>query len=286
MRRHIQLLAAGLLACMAVGAQAGLDQSQITNPGGFVQAAAGPDTVGSHTTPGANLFGEFNSGNFSEQSFSGNSLAAVNASYSSGTYSNASWGQASLGTIKMWATNNAPNNSHFAKAATNGGFKDTVTVDKLGYTGQSGLALFDVHVDGTLNAAGFAGSAAFWVAAYKNNAGVAMNASFNRGNSDAISVSNQMATWGVSSAPDVTRTVNGTVTFAIPVIFGQAFSLGIYGYAEAGMRSSSGVPGNSTASLDFTHTVTWGGLDTILVGGERIYHHLQQRCGLVADPGA
>ena len=33
------------------------------------------------------------------------------------------------------------------------------------------------------------------------------------------------------------------------------------------MRSSSGVAGNSSASLDFSHTLTWGGIPSVLYNG-------------------
>jgi hypothetical protein len=60
--------------------------------------------------------------------------------------------------------------------------------------------------------------------------------------------------------------VDGVATFAVPIVFGTPFKLGVYADAKAGMRSSSGVPGNSTATSTFTNGVTWNGISNVFLG--------------------
>jgi hypothetical protein len=133
--------------------------------------------------------------------------------------------------------------------------------------------LVKIQVSGALDAAGFAGSAGFDVTGYKDHAQLNIyngaGAYFNKGNSDPISTDRQAATWAVATYGGdwnfASRTVNDAITLAVPITYGTPFTLGIYAYGSAGMRSSSGVPGNSTCDLDFSHTLTWGGIQSVIL---------------------
>ena len=81
---------------------------------------------------------------------------------------------------------------------------------------------------------------------------------WDHGGSDGISTDRQRATWGVSTdavGQTVDRTIDDMITFSVPITLGEPFNLGIYGFADAGKRSSSGVPGSSSAGVDFG--ITW-----------------------------
>jgi hypothetical protein len=168
----------------------------------------------------------------------------------------------------MSASNSAPNSSDFAAAGANGGWKETFVANASGKMGQAGVVVVQQHVTGSLAAHGFAGSADFELTAYKNNSQLTiygLQGLYNYGTqSNPISTDRQLANWSVATyganENDASVIINDTVKFAIPVVFGQSFSLGVYGYAGAGMRSKSGVQGISTAGVDFSNTVTWSGV--------------------------
>jgi hypothetical protein len=252
--------------------QAGLSQSAITAPGGFAQAGANSSSPGSSIWAGGDLLSFFPSGaDLHEQSFAGNASATASASFSGSGTANASSVQAGMGVIHMSASNDAPNNSSFAMAAANGGWNETFTLSDPAHNGQAGFMLVNLKVNGALDAAGFAGSAQFWVTGYKDHTQLSIyngaGAYFNKGNSDPISTDRQAATWAVATyavGTSDSRTISDAITLAVPITYGTPFTLGIYAYGSAGMRSSSGVPGNSTCDLDFSHTLTWGGIQSVL----------------------
>jgi hypothetical protein len=276
--RTIWHLACAVLAvCLVSGSvQAGMSQATISPPGGFAQAGAYSSSPGSSIWPGADLLSFFPSGaDLHEQSFAGNSSATATASFSGSGVTNATSAQAGMGIIHLSASNDAPNNSSFARAASNAGWNETLNISDPTLNGQPGFMLVDILVNGTLQAAGFAGSAGFDVTGYKDHTQLNIyngaGAYFNKGNSDGISTDRQAAVWGVATYGYewnfASRTVNDAITLAVPITYGQSFTLGIYAYASAGMRSASGVPGNSSTSLDFSHTLTWGGIPAVFYNG-------------------
>lgn len=261
----IRLLSTISLALAALSANAGPSQSDVTAPGGFVTSCA-LSNAGSGFVPGSDLSSIFGAANCNSSLFSGSASASASKSYSSGATTNSSSGTVSLGQIHMSASNNAPNSSYFHAAASNGGWADTLTIDMPGLTGQSGIYLAKIDVTGTLAAHGFAGASSFNVTAYKDKAellrsvpGFFGGAQATTGGTDRQRVSWGVATYG-GSYNDASSTIDDYVIFAVPIVFGESFSLGVYGYISAGMRSSSGVPGNSTADADFSHSVIWDGV--------------------------
>jgi hypothetical protein len=267
-------LAAG--AGLASSALAGLSQFSTPTPGVMAQAVAGPSTTGGSSGPGADLSIGYHPGaDIQEAAVSGpGAFASRSASHASaipsGSISNAAAAQVGMGWGKFQATNNAPNSSFFAEANAGGGWKDRFLISDASKTGQSGLMVFTVNVSGALAASGFAGRALFAVAAFKDNDQLMINALWSPGNSDLLSTDRQYGHWTVASAPDAQKNVLDVVTFAVPFTYGTSFTLGVFGRAAAGMRSSSGVEGSSQASVQFQNTLTWGGVSRVVVGGNDV----------------
>ncbi|MBX3387963.1 MAG: hypothetical protein KF691_00765 [Phycisphaeraceae bacterium] len=260
--------------CLCTSALAGLSQSSVTAPGGLAQACAGPQTPGNNPWPGDD-FASYHTAagsDVDEGLFAGNSSDSRSASYSAANYSSSSSGTAAMGVVVGDAHNDAPNNSLFAQADFNGGWKDTFLIANAAYTGQTGYLVFKLHVTGSLAAAKFAGSANLRVAGYKDNARLATNAFFDKGNSDVLGTTWQYGNWALSTGnvnETKNKSVNGVVTFSCPFTFGTTFNLGIYGLARAGMRSASGVAGNSTADAILTK-LNWGGIVGVYVDGSPV----------------
>ena len=136
------LTAIALLMVVGIGqVRAGLDQSSIASPGGFIQAGATGDGFGYGIIPGADMHGLFSEpgSDFHEQAFSGAGLASQSASFSGVDITNSATGLVILGQIKMQADNTAPNSSSFPGGRANGGWKDTLTVVPSD-PGQNGLS--------------------------------------------------------------------------------------------------------------------------------------------------
>ena len=250
-------------------AHGGMTYQTSPNPGGYIQACAGPSTPGSNPWPGADLTSLHTNpaSDVHEQSFLALTTASASAAYAGGNTSNSSSGLVGMGFAHMQAANNAPNNSFFAAGDVEAGWKDSFLISNPALTGQAGFMQFTLHVSGSLAAAGFAGSSGFTVTGYKNAAQLMANPLFSPGNSTPISSDRQYGTWRISSDFSTeSLPVLGTVTFAVPITFGTPFDLSIFARAHAGMRSSSSVGGNSTSSADFSTTLTWGGITNVYLG--------------------
>jgi len=255
------------VVCTTSNVWAGYTIATAPTPGGYAQAGAAPSTPGSNPGSGGDILPIYVSGNTQEQAFTGNSSASASASYSSGNTSNSAQATVGLGILHMQAQNNAPNNSFFAGAAVNGGWNDTFNISNPSLNGQSGFMVFTVHVTGYLEATGFAGSANFSTTAFKNGSQLMYHPLFSPGNSDLLSTDRQYGNWSIATdgIPNfASKSVDGIVTFAVPITFGTQFTLGVTATARAGMRSSSGVAGNSTAITDFSSTLNWNGISAIL----------------------
>ncbi|MBX3379949.1 MAG: hypothetical protein KF805_07625 [Phycisphaeraceae bacterium] len=271
----VRWTAAATASCLSTLAAAGLSQSAITSPGGFVQAGADPSTSGGSGWPGADLTSWSIGGAGSmlaELAFAGNGTASRSASASGTNISNNSDGLVGMGYAKFNAFNSAPNNSFFPMGIVNGGWKETFMVSNAALTGQNGFMQFTVHVTGSLFATGFAGSTATQITGYKDNSQLMSNSLFSPGNSTLISTDRQYGNWSLSTSGNPnsdSKAVNGTVTFAVPITFGTSFTLGVYGYARGSMRSSSGVGGISTGRAS-NIIITWGGISNIYFNGSPI----------------
>ncbi|MDJ0788693.1 MAG: hypothetical protein QNK05_17935 [Myxococcota bacterium] len=268
--------AAAVLALLVLApsppVHAALDQSAISNVSGFIGAYAGLQN-GSNPDAGGDLETAYLASDFlfDEVVFAtGGGSASASQSYSGALGTNSASGMAQAGTVRFQAQNVASNQG-FAGSMVHAGWNDAITLSHPTLNGIDGVWLFDIDVSGSFAATGFAGSARVELSAYKDNLQLRKNQGpFDPGASDPISTDRQQAQWGISSAPNGSRSVSDTVTFAVPFTFGEAFTLGVYSFASAGKRSSSAVPGTSTANADFLSTVSWGGTNDVLVSGSPV----------------
>lgn len=269
----LSVLAPSLALCAA--ASAGISQSTLVSPGGFLQAGCDPGpTGGGFFWPGYDLAGAVGGAGsmLNESSFAGLSVAANSASSSATNLNNNSSGTAGMGYVLINAFNNAPNSNQGPIGAINGGWKETLTVSNPSHTGEAGYLIFGVSASGFLKATGFAGAASVRVTAYKNDAQLMVNQYFSPGNSDLLSTDRQYGNWAIATYgnPNVdSKSFNDSVTMAVPFTFGTPFTLGVYAWGKAGMRSSSGVAGNSTALIE-NGKVRWGGILNVLAGGNSV----------------
>jgi len=287
--------AAGALALLSFvsSGHAALSQSNLIAPGGFVQSGVTPVGQGFFLNVGSDFEILYNDAVdvFSEGSFSG--IGTVTRSTAQAN--RASTGTVSMGQIRLTANSTSPNQG-FANGGVHGGFKENFTI-ATSSPGTTGWMLVDVLVSGSASAAGFAGRAGFKVGAFKDDLVLLNdNPHWDNGNSDPGAAGLQQGQWRVStfaSGTSDSRVVSDMITFAVPITFGDGFTFGIYGFASAGKRSSSGVPGTSSASIDFGNTITWGGINAILDanGNEIANYTLTSDTGLdwtgvVPAPGA
>jgi hypothetical protein len=264
-----RIIAGCICAAAAFGAHA-QQASAITAPGGFVTACASSNN-GAGFWPGANLANLYGASNCYSDYINVATHPTATAPAANGT--STAQGEVSMGAIHMKASNNSVNYG-FNAGGVNGGWTQRMHATG-GTAGTAGYFQYDVQVDGALFAQGFAGAASVGVAAYKNGALVTQYLPANApkiihgANEHPVSTSMQYSEWAVSSSGyfgpsdpywSASQSFADTVTFVLPVIYGQDFDLGIYAYALAGMRSASGVAGMSTSTVDFWNTIRWGGL--------------------------
>lgn len=256
--------------CFVSGASAGISQSTLVSPGGFFQAGADPTSVGSFSWPGDDLALTINGAGsmLNEGTFAGIGTVTKSASATATNLNNNANGSVGMGYLLVDAFNNSPNNASFPRGAANGGWKDTFTISNAAHTGQAGFLQFTIESSCFLRATGFAGSASIRVTAYKDNNQLMANQFSSPGDSDLIGTSSQYGNWAIATygSPAVdSKSVHGTATFAVPFTFGIPFTLGVYGWGLAGMRSQSGVGGNSTALVE-DGKLRWGGILNIYAG--------------------
>jgi len=269
----VQMRLSMCVLCVAgycVSAQAGLSQFTLVSPGGFFQAGADPASGGGFGWPGEDLASSINGAGsmLNEGFFSGIGTATRSASASAINLNNNANGSAGMGYVLFKAYNNAPNSASAPMGAANGGWKDTFTVSNPSHTGQAGFLQFTIDSSGFLEATGFAGSASIRVTAYKDNIQLMANQLSSPEDSDLIGTDRQFGNWAIATfgnPNEDSKAVRGTATFAVPITFGTPFTLGVYGWALAGMRSQSGVGGNSTALVD-DGKIRWGGVLGIFAG--------------------
>ncbi|MGH7242215.1 MAG: hypothetical protein ACREJD_02220 [Phycisphaerales bacterium] len=255
-----------------VTALAGLSQLTLVSPGGFVQAGADPATSGGINWPGEDLDNAINGANssFAEGFFAGIGTITRSASSSATGLSNSCHGVAGMGYVNFDAANSAPDIDPFPFAMMNGGWKETFTISNPAHTGESGFMQFTVHVSGFLKATGLTGSASIRVTGYKDNLQLQQNQFFSPGGSTPpLGSTAQYGNWAIATFgnPNVeTMSVNDEATFAVPFTFGTPFTLGIYAWAGAGMRSSGGFGGTTSTALVQNAVVSWGGILAVYAG--------------------
>ena len=266
-------LASGL--CGASAALAGLSQSAISSPGGYMQTGS-YSTIVSPLTPGLDItIGNGTGQDFHELAYTGNSSVLQGSSYSGAGISNSAQGSANMGVVGITCANTSPDASGFAGGVADGGWKETFTINHPTLAGQSGFMVFQLRARGTMHVEGLTGSTYFDISPYKDNAELAANQYFDRGSSDPVQGGLQRVRWAVASygTPD-DRIVDGTVTMSVPFTFGQPFTLGVYALGVASQRSSGGNGGTSTGTLNFGgQGLIWNGIVAIQATGGPVSGH-------------
>ena len=75
--------------------------------------------------------------------------------------------------------------------------------------------------------------------------------------------------WGPTDPASLQHlTVNRVVYFAVPFTYGTPFELGIYAELGAGERAHGGDNTLNTTTLNFSHTITWGGKGQVIPTGD------------------
>jgi PEP-CTERM motif len=259
-----------LAALSCASAHAGNSQASVNPPGGFTSACATEVSSGGAYLPGRDLVASFSGwvGRHSCQTavFEGASgQSAASAQWTAPGVQNASAIQAGMGFIQLQASNSAPRSVQFPGSAAGGGWSESMVVDVAGHTGQAGTWLFSVDVSGML--ATSTGLARVYMSAFKNEEELWKDVpGFDKGGSDPLGTDRQRVVWEVGG--DGSRDIVDEVTFAVPVTLGQSFVWGIYATASASTASYQ--PGSglmTSAVIDFSHTLRYGGSTGVLIGG-------------------
>jgi len=262
------------LLAIATPASAALSRTTIPTSGGFVQAGASPIGQSFFTTPGNDFEALYDDAtdDFSEGFFSGVGSVARSASATTANSNSTGFGQVSMGQLRFTCNSTSPN-AGFANGLGHGGFRENFVVNG-GAPGTQAWMLVDIAVTGSMSASGFAGAANFNIAAFVDDNELRSDEpGWDNGNSDPISTDRQRAIWGVSTSfvgDSDSRVISDMITFAVPITIGETFNFGIYGYAVAGKRSSSGVAGSSSSGIDFGNTITWEGARIVDANGSLI----------------
>jgi hypothetical protein len=228
-RLTVSLAVAGTILA-AAAAYAGFTFNTAPSPGGFMQAGAGPSTPDSAPWPGSDFAGQHSTAgcDFHELSFAGN-----------GSYSN----------------------------GANGGWTETFVISSPANTGHHAIQHARLR-----HACCFRLCRLMRVYSHRLPGRVSVDGQqlLQPGGSDLQGTDRQYGHWAIATygnPPTDGKTVNDHVTFAVPFTYGTPFKLGIYAVARAGMRSSSGVAGNSTADSNFSNGLTWGGITNVYLAG-------------------
>lgn len=265
-------LGATLSLLLPAAALAGPTQASLSTPGGYASACASAMSSSSSFLPGVDLEAPFAffPGQFScqSQTFSGaGGQADAGASHvgSNGSLNSAS-AQALMGEIHLQAQNQSRLSDNFAVGAAAGGWKDILRIVDDALVGQAGVWLFEVDIDGLFSVGG--GNARVLMSAFKNNSELSNRvADYDPGQSDRFTTDVQRVAWGKIGSGD--RTVDDRVIFAVPIVYGQDFSWGVYATTMAGQSSFAPALTNvrSRAMADFSHTLRYAGSLGVMVNG-------------------
>ena len=238
---------------------AGPSKDTISVPSGFVSTCGGMSD-GNGTLPGDNIATHFSGAAVcSSQNFIAGGSGSSDAPYSSsaGPTGDAK-GSASFGVIKLSATQQGTSDGHFYDAIATGGWSDRLTIVDAAHTGQSAIATFVLNVDGTLNSAGVAGFGKFELFPFVNGA--------LSGPGDTFAHTFQVQ----SNASPSNLTVHMTLLSTFSFTFGTPFKYDVYGLADAGKAEGNAEAMSSSATANFANTVTWGGVQQVVIGNTPI----------------
>lgn len=190
-------------------------------------------------------------------------------------FANDSNATASLGTIHLFAENNGSAATHFSGSQAVAGWNDSMTIVPLAGQNGAGIKIITLHVDGMLSSIGQGADSQFGIEVLLNHNFLQPYGPSIYGNAYAIfaaansplAVDDVFYGWDYQMKPwretnygtDRTRAVDQSITFAVPFIYNVPFTLGIYAQVGAGEASSGGSAQQNQSTVDFAHTISWGG---------------------------
>lgn len=191
-------------------------------------------------------------------------------------------GSAEYGQIGMYAHFRANNSAGFAAAATTAGWTDTWTLTPANpaHVGQNVVLSFGLHLDGVLDGVPSGNSYTRIGVQVWLNDGTAPNGSF------------RVQGQGQGGFP-FHQVINQDLLFSVTVKLGTPFELGLFARASAGV-AGAGPNWISEASSDFASTLTWGGIQSVTLGGQAVAYSVSSQSGIdwsqpyapVPEPGA
>lgn len=240
----------------------------LTGFGGYATALAGRGD-GSNPWPDVNLSQYWTPGQFNaDWKYTTGSVVTATTSYTDTGVTGQGYANVGLGVLKLSGSNSGSNNV-WRNGGGSGGWIDTLRFSAPGQAGKAGLFTFTLKVSGSMTASGFSGASRFVAANYRNKGLVLQNDIFkNAYGPQEIGTEAQAGYFNLTSSVGVpaSRVVSKTILFTVPFTFGTAFEHGIFAAAEAKTRSLSGTAGISGGTSDFSQTVTWGGIQSVLDG--------------------
>lgn len=185
-------------------------------------------------------------------------------------------GQTVMGQTKLFAHfRGSHETTGFGAAAATGGWVDMLTLHPLngGQIGQLATFSFKMMPRGALAGQGVAdswnSSARFGVKPYINDAG------FAPGPKSEFSVQGQG-----QQGFRYNQTINQLVTFTTQVTLGAPFELGVFARALVGVASTGPVAVLSEATVDFSNSVTGGGISALTLNGNAVPYTLASASGI------
>lgn len=254
------LVSVGFLLAAGGAHSAQLARTSIVAPGVMSSTCAGL-TNGASPAPGDLVNTGFPAELTCNSQQSAGATASSSASYANAgqAVSGASRSFAAMGAMRLESDFSGPNSATFPQAVATAGWVDGWRVDPTNpaLIGQNAVLSFRLHVTGDLLAiAGFNSVARLAATPYVNDLSV----------STPTNVSFQGQ--GQQGSP-YQQTVDATVGFAVPIVLGTPFELGLFGRAASGTASVAGSNLINTVSSD-APSIDWEGITSVTVGGQPV----------------
>ena len=181
--------------------------------------------------------------------------SAASSSFASGNVSASGTTTASLGVIQAKATmgTDAQSSVFFPAGFTDAGWIDTILLENAANNGQVATVSIILNVTGTLSVSGPNVTSLLQLAVSSETA-----------NNPALH-----EPFYQIQAPAPTLLVSDTLVLDLPFIIGTPSQILVRAMARA-MTSSQTSLGNNDADVDFLTTLTWGGIEKVMVGGGEI----------------
>ena len=173
------------------------------------------------------------------------------------------WARAAgaMGTVSVRAYSSKPRYT-LGPGLANAGWSETFLVTAPGLQGQTGWLTFNVSVNGSLTASGANGAAAILVRAFLNGLSIPLPQPGASSGSGIYPGGEQLVRWSYRSDVPPPFAISSTITFSVPITFGQQFRVSLYSLASASSTSTSNFTDIVTGYADAE--VKWEGINSVL----------------------